>query len=709
MRVLLVGPDLEENLSLRYLAASLRAAGHVPQIAPFETYGDSETVLRAFEKADLVGLSMCYQVRATEFLALARTMKARRPDVPIVAGGHYASCAAHDVLEHHAEIDLIALHEAEQTLCELASLPEFSAATLSRVPGIVCRHGAEIVATAGRDMVLDLDTLPWPDRSGPARLMAGVPTAYMMGSRGCLSRCDYCAITTLHKLVQHGRPLRQRTPENVVREMAYLYHQRGVRQFVFHDDNFLVPDMRKNLERIESFEQAMRREGVDQVGIVLKCRPADVDREVFRRLQRIGLLRVFLGIESGTAGGLSALGRKQSVEDEHRALGICEELGLSTQYTIIMFHPEATPASMRQDLAFVRQHAGHPLSFCRAELYAKTPLEQRMIESSRAKGDYLEREFEYADPATALAFSTAKDVLSSRFFGPDNLMGRVIQLDHLTAVYRHFYEGPEVAQLAGDYLAFELEVNLDTIDLLEEVIAACEGRARGALSDFDGVMASLARRERARRQGLERRWCEFRERLYDQSSMMVRLARSASQAASPIRRPKLPRHAAAVLLAVGLGCSSSDPAGTEQGTGGQSENESQAGAQNRGGGGQAGASNHAGSAGANHQGGAGSGKSGGSGWTNTGGVIEAAPPPGRGGGYLGGGGNGGLHDAGNDGSKDAAPDAKADAAGRGGWVNTGGVIEAAPPPGRGGFFGSGGKADAAAADATVPTDASHKD
>ena len=78
MRVLLVGPDLEANLSLLYLASSLRAAGHEPVIAPFNCRDDAPSVLRAARDADLVGLSMCFQVRALEFLALADALKARR-------------------------------------------------------------------------------------------------------------------------------------------------------------------------------------------------------------------------------------------------------------------------------------------------------------------------------------------------------------------------------------------------------------------------------------------------------------------------------------------------------------------------------------------------------------------------------------------------------------------------------------------------------
>lgn len=37
MRVLLVGPDYEENLSIRYLSSSLVNAGHEPVLAAFNS------------------------------------------------------------------------------------------------------------------------------------------------------------------------------------------------------------------------------------------------------------------------------------------------------------------------------------------------------------------------------------------------------------------------------------------------------------------------------------------------------------------------------------------------------------------------------------------------------------------------------------------------------------------------------------------------
>ena len=71
MRVALVGPDLEENLSIRYLSSSLQAKGHQAVIVTFDTAEDHDEALAAADDTDMVALSMCYQVRAPEFLRLA--------------------------------------------------------------------------------------------------------------------------------------------------------------------------------------------------------------------------------------------------------------------------------------------------------------------------------------------------------------------------------------------------------------------------------------------------------------------------------------------------------------------------------------------------------------------------------------------------------------------------------------------------------------
>ena len=136
----------------------------------------------------MVALSLCYQIRAREYLALARMLKADAPHRPVVVGGHYASCAAEALLRNHPELDLVVIHEGEHTLAELASLPTPLPTALAQVPGIVYRDRGDIVVTRPREIIADLDSLAWADRVGPARLVAGVPTAPSTPARSSRSR-----------------------------------------------------------------------------------------------------------------------------------------------------------------------------------------------------------------------------------------------------------------------------------------------------------------------------------------------------------------------------------------------------------------------------------------------------------------------------------------------------------------------------------------
>jgi len=295
MRFLLVGPDLESNLSLGYLSSSLKAAGHEARIHPYSSADDTASVRQAAKSVDVVGLSLSFQWRAPDFLALACALKADAPKRLVIAGGHFASCAANELLRDHAELDLIVLHEAERSIVELADLGDAMLERASEVAGVVYRDGATLRTSAPRASLKDLDSLPHPDRSGLSRLVAGVPTAYIMASRGCVRNCDYCCITTLHRMVS-GVRFRRRDPEKVVEELADLYYRRGVRQFVFHDDNFLVPKAANNAQRLGEYATAIENAGLRDIGIVMKCGPQDLDRASLEKLKSMGLLRIFLGI-----------------------------------------------------------------------------------------------------------------------------------------------------------------------------------------------------------------------------------------------------------------------------------------------------------------------------------------------------------------------------------------------------------------------------
>lgn len=547
MKVLLVGPDYEENLSIRYLSSSLIRAGHIPILCAFNSAADIRSVAEAAQTADLVGLSMCFQSRAREFLHLARVIKSQNADKLIVAGGHYASCAAEPLLANHPEIDIVVIHEGENTLVEIVGAMTRIQSQLPRIAGIAYRDRKRVCFSPRRATLPDLDALPFPDRCGPIHSIAGVPTSYLMGSRGCYGSCAYCCITTLHRMAP-GKRFRQRSVEQIADEMSLLYHERSTRQFVFHDDNFLVPSAPLNQARISALERALKERGINDIALVIKARPADASREVLRQLKDLGLVRIFLGVESSTERGLSALERAQTVEQSGRALELCAELDISAQFTLMIFHPDATLETLCSDVAFMRRFCGNPLNFCRAEIYAGTPLEKRMIALGRAKGDYLARVYELPDPVADLTCNIALQLFDARCWSTGSLMQHAIGLDHTAAVIKRFRQRPEETALCRRTSDWVRNVNLDTINFLQQVIDLAETSCGTRDPHFRRALSSLREREAGTRSDLLQAGFRLRSEL----ASLDALSRVDQVHPLTSTRLRLTRQIAAGLLAMGI-------------------------------------------------------------------------------------------------------------------------------------------------------------
>jgi hypothetical protein len=93
--IALVGPEVTENLSLRYLAASLERSGYCTQILSFNGERDFSrivaTILNGHNVPFLTGLSLAFQYRAKDFLALAMALREQGYRGHLTAGGHLAT------------------------------------------------------------------------------------------------------------------------------------------------------------------------------------------------------------------------------------------------------------------------------------------------------------------------------------------------------------------------------------------------------------------------------------------------------------------------------------------------------------------------------------------------------------------------------------------------------------------------------------------
>ncbi len=485
MRVTLVGADLEENLGLGMIAASLSDAGHTVAIVPFDEAEERESVARRVLAArpDLVGLGVQFQHRAFDFLALSRRLRALGFTGHLTCGGQFPTMAYREVLERPNGVDSVVLHEGEQTVRELADAL-VRGAPLRAIRGLAIRVDGVATRSEGRPLG-ELDRLPFPTRYRPHSRHLGVPFVPIMGSRGCWGSCAYCSITTFYRDARAhggGKTLRRRSPENVAAEMALLSHAAGGPCiFCFHDDNFFEPRPRDTLARVRAIREALDGFGVGSIGMIGKCRPDTVEPKLLRELRALGVIRLYIGIENASQRGADHLGRRTQNRRISEALRAAEEAGIFTCYNLLLFEPEATLDDVAENVAFIRAHATHPVNFCRAEPYYGTPLHRRLAEASAISGSYLGFDYRLVDDRAELLFRVCAAAFRERNFAPLGVGNRTMGLGYAAKVLEQFHaprgDSPaariaqaEVAALVRRATELTRQISLETAELLERAL-----------------------------------------------------------------------------------------------------------------------------------------------------------------------------------------------------------------------------------------------
>ena len=162
MNIALIGPTIEENLAIGYLAAALRKAGHMAEIVSFIRDREYKRIAQG--------------VLARGFLALVYALRKAGYQGHITAGGHFASLAAERLLKDHSVLDSIIRGEGEDSIVELAHCLK-TRRKLYNIPGIVIRIDDHIIYGPQPVKRKNLDSFPRPIRKGPARMELGFPTA----------------------------------------------------------------------------------------------------------------------------------------------------------------------------------------------------------------------------------------------------------------------------------------------------------------------------------------------------------------------------------------------------------------------------------------------------------------------------------------------------------------------------------------------------
>ncbi|MDX9724614.1 MAG: cobalamin-dependent protein, partial [Myxococcota bacterium] len=501
--VVLVGPEIEENLSLRYLMASLEAAGHRSTLVRYDHVSQLSAVTAAIvhAKAELIGLSMVFTQRARDFIALAKALREAGVSTHITAGGHFASFNAKALLEDVDAIDSVILHEGERRIVKLVE----SLAEPSSIDGIAYRtQDGSVKLQAPLEPILELDALPPPVHAPQAVRILGIPASYLVSSRGCYASCAYCCIHAWHKSAP-GPRLRMRSVESVADEMQSLHRRQGTRIFFFQDDNFFPRN--RPLERLEALEGAIRQRIDGPIAIGVKARPEDITPQSRERLASLGVYRVFMGVDSFDDQGLRFLDRQVSAAQLISAVDLLRERDMLSSYNLQLFYPDVQLDELRHNLDAVRQRLEVPMNFTRTAIYSGTKLEKRLAAQGRLRGNYLGLSYTLADPQMETLFHLLAKPFHHRNFNPRGLHRLADHLDNDSRLLDFFHPNSRSDRLRDEVRGFVAEVNSDTLQHLEFAMLAlgdaqhvelAEQTLSARIAARDALLEAKAKRLRAR-------------------------------------------------------------------------------------------------------------------------------------------------------------------------------------------------------------------
>ena len=240
-------------------------------------------------KPDAIGITSNI-VTARSAIEIGTFLRKKFPDTWILYGGPYAT-AESDLLLKQTRGDIVVRGEGERTIVDLI----YNIGKLPEVKGISYRYGKTIIRNQERELIEDLDSIPFPAyhllpnfrmyRSRSRRS----PIGFLISSRGCPYGCIYCNKNIF------GRRFRMRSPANVMTEIELLVGRYNVKQIDILDDNFTLYMPRA--EKI--FDEVIKRNIHVLFNFQNGIRADRITPKLVHKMKLAGVYKAGIGIESG--------------------------------------------------------------------------------------------------------------------------------------------------------------------------------------------------------------------------------------------------------------------------------------------------------------------------------------------------------------------------------------------------------------------------
>ncbi len=301
-------------------------------------------------RPDIVGISSATE-NFNDALNLASHIK-EELGIPVWIGGTHITALPHTLPDC---FDVGVTSEGELTAVELVKLYNDhipTAAELGTIPGICFHSEKGVVVNKRRDLISDMDSLPYPDRDllGEHWAVPYKEQVHLITSRGCPYDCTFCAAPVQWKKVRYF------SPEYVAREIEFLRRRYDPEEIFFFDDLFIG-----HIPRFKKICRLIRQRRLHE-GIVFRsyARSDLLDESTADLFAELNFKYIDFGFEANTQSVLNYLNKKNvTPEKNQRAIDILAEREISIGGNFIIGSPKETRQQMEETRTFVERNKEH--------------------------------------------------------------------------------------------------------------------------------------------------------------------------------------------------------------------------------------------------------------------------------------------------------------------------------------------------------------
>ncbi len=262
--------------------------------------------------------------------------------------GQHASALPEETMKMSEKIDFIAIGEYDYTLRDIANEKE-----PQDIEGITYKEGAEIIINRKRELIKDLDELPFPawhqidvhDYFDAGKLY---PFITIISGRGCPNNCCFCVLPQLY----YGKKYRFRSVRKVIEEIEYdLDLFTDLKEIMFEDDT-----LTSNKKRLSDLCDKLLNHGLNErISWSANARAELNDLELLRLMKESGCRMLVVGYEFGDQRILDNVRKGLTIDQMNEFAKLTKKVGIKVHGCFMIGGPGDTKETAGETIRLAKE------------------------------------------------------------------------------------------------------------------------------------------------------------------------------------------------------------------------------------------------------------------------------------------------------------------------------------------------------------------